>query len=122
MSSESDHAAAHGSGRERCHYCQLAVDGRFFTRWAVTRDTEILCCANCWDDAMILHEDPRPMPNGAPARHRRTPTRAGHAGYRPRPAAAHAPGGCGGVGSPRDRGIAVANGRRSSERTSRSHQ
>lgn len=60
MSSESDHAAAHGSGRERCHYCQLAVDGRFFTRWAVTRDTEILCCANCWDDAMILHEAPGP--------------------------------------------------------------
>ena len=43
-----------------CYYCARTVAGGTFTRYAVSRSVEIICCAACWDDAMILHEAPGP--------------------------------------------------------------
>lgn len=43
-----------------CYYCGRTAAGGTFTRYAVSRSVEIICCAGCWDDAMILHEAPGP--------------------------------------------------------------
>jgi len=60
MNSDSGRAATAESASEWCEYCKQAVDGRFFTRLAVARDAEVICCVHCWDDSMILHEAPGP--------------------------------------------------------------